>query len=136
MKLLFVLLSLLYVPLTLGHGFASGAHQSYRVQDDAQTIYISSMINNYRKDIDTFYVVVKENDETIPFASNQRTYTQVYGSAPREIAVYVKNDKPLPRTLHVCSYSYGQNLDIVTKKPANVQVRSGVCNIVKLRAYK
>ncbi len=135
MKLLFVLFSLLYVPLTLGHGFASGTHQSFRVQEGAKTIYISSMINNYRKDIDTFYLVVKEDDETIPFASNQRTYKQVYGSAAREIAVYVKNDKPLPRTLHVCSYSYGLNVDPETKKPATTQVRSGVCNIVKLRAY-
>jgi hypothetical protein len=135
MKLLFVILSLLGSSWAYAHGFSSGTHQSYRVQEGAKTIYISSMIANYRKDIDTFYVVVKEDDETIPFASNQRTYTQVYGSQPREIAVYVKNDKPLPRTLQVCSYSYGKNIDVITKKPANVQVRSGVCNIVKLRAY-
>lgn len=134
MKLLIILLTF-WTTLSFGHGFSSGTHQSYRVQEDAKTIYISSMINNYRTDVDSFYLVVKENGETIPFASPQRTYVQVAGSQPREIAVYVKNDKPLPRTLNVCSYSYGRNIDKLTKKAPEVQMRSGVCNIVKLRAY-
>jgi hypothetical protein len=115
------------------HGW-NDPHQSYQVSPIAKTIYIQTSINNYRADVDTFYIVVREEGEQIEFASAQRTYTQVKGSSPLTIGVYIKNDKPLPRTIQVCSNSYGKHIDVITQKAAEVRVLSQVCTIVRLRS--
>lgn len=119
--------------VVFAHGW-NNPHQSYQVQPEAKTIYIQTDINNYRTDVDSFYLTVLENGEQIEFASQQRTYTQVRGSRPLAIGVYVRNDKPLPRTIQVCSASYGKNIDSLTLKQKDVQIRTRVCTLVKLRA--
>jgi hypothetical protein len=113
------------------HGW-NDPHQSYRVQDGVKTIYIQMEINNYRKDVSDFYITVLEDDEQIDFASQQRTYNLIYGSRPLTVGVYIKNDKPLPRKLLLCSNSYGDNLDDNGKKKA-VNIRSRVCGLILIR---
>lgn len=131
-KKLLLTIAVLSTGSVMAHGW-NDPHQSYQVAPIAKTIYIQTAINNYREDVDTFYITVKEGGEQIEFASQQRTYTQVKGSSPLTIGVYVKNDKPLPREIQVCSSSYGKHIDLITRKPAEVRVLSQVCTLVKLK---